>query len=1039
MFNKRKQKPKITRTLHLLDFHKLSDEDFERLCFWVVDGSGEFDSAEKYGMTGDKKRDVIGYKHNISGKKEQWYFQCKRYAKISFSNFKGELAAIAKHSQKTKDFKPDVIVFVSACPITPGCKDQTKKCASQLGFPLVYFWTNEELDKKTHSTPRAIERFFSDGVDATEIAKQVVDEIEKKGRSQDISQPYTPPFLQLPGQTHRFEETTPKDEINKRINEAAHYIDINNITEAKPKLFQILGQIENNPRLYKNELVRVYNNLGVCFNRLGEEGDLDEAIRYFKKALDINPSFVKASCNLASAYLNKRERKYIQKAYRITDDLWQHSDKSNPLILQVLLWSMYHYKSPQKVTQLIEESKESAQIKKLIETNEELLRIVTIAHLELQNPNEALDYIERAYNLSPDSPENLSLKAETLMVLSQHENKIPSYFEIVPKFEDYKRIKEAIGLLDLALDLAQEQNKKYLTQEIKLHIDLCSVWLNRSHKAKYKEIRSTIDIARLSTTQKKQVRILDLAREFQVRNFPVAYDILTTSPDWSKTSYEEKNRLAQVFFLEGAPEQAKSILDELELEAQRRKDSQYWSNFSLIEVLLNNQNLAIRAAKNARNFGEGEGTKNEKQTLSHFNAIMLRYSRSGRKETDRLMEGVFEYNRKFPKDKIVKAIKVVDGEGEVTEEIKSILLRKKKWYEEIRENFRKRPIPTYFLERIFERPYADILSFQNDPEFTIEFNVPTEDFTTESTKSFQNAKSIIFDYSSLLDLAKMDLLGYLPKISKKFFAHKLLFQKIQEELLALEQEDLRKLWEYLRKPQSVTLIDGLVSQKLKWRKINDFFDKWLVKSIRCSKKEGYLFVTDDLRLLRFLKSENIKSCNVLVLLKEMLSNRWIDKKIYSRAIGDLAERFYTFLPFSGDDLFEIVMEDHSKIALRSYHLVNQMSLPDSIIKSFTGVFVKFIYLLWRTGSLPEDKVKWLGFLSKQIIELIEKRGDLQNINELNKLIPDFIQMWIVAIRRSRKNDLTKLEQQIDDIFNRQYLVQLKSKLKQVIQVKKSRL
>jgi len=1037
MSNKKKQKPKITRTLHLLDFHKLSYEDFERLCFWVVKRSDEFDSAEKYGMTGDKKRDVIGYKHNTSGKKEQWYFQCKRYQKISFANFREELDAIAKHSQQTKDFKPDAIVFVSACPITPGCKDQTKEYASQLGFPLVYFWTNEELDEKTHSTPGATEKFFSPGVNATEIAKHVVDEMQKKGRPQDISQLYSPSFPQLSGQTHHLEGVTLKDDINKRIDEAAYYIDINNTTEAKPKLFQILGQIENNPRVYKNELVRVYNNLGVCFNTLGEEGDLDEAIRYFKKALDINPTFVKASCNLASAYLNKGEREYIQKAYRIADGLWQRSDKNNPLILQVLLWSMYHCKSAQKMRDFTEQSKDSGQIKKLIETDEKLLRILTMVYLELQNPKMALEYIQKACNLSPDNPENLSLKARALMALSQHENKIPSYFEIVPKFEDYKNIKEAIDLLHLALDLAQGQNKKYLAQEIRLDIDLCSVWLNRSHKAKYKEIRSTIDTAKLSTTQRKQVRILNFAREFQARNFPVAYRVLITSPDWSKTPYEEKNRLAQVFFFEGAPEQAKSILDELEIEAQRRRDSQYWLNLSLVEVLLDNHNLAIRAAKNARNFDQG--TEREKQTLSHFNAIMLRYSRSGREETDRLMEGVFEYNRKFPEDKIVKPVKAVDEKGQPTDEIKGILTKQKNWYEGIRETFRKQPIPTYFLERIFNRPYADLLSSQNDPDFIVEFNVPTQDFTTEITKNFQNAKSIIFDYSSLLDLAKMDLLGYLPNISKKFFVHKLLFQKIQEELLTFEQEDLRKLWEYLGKAKSITLIDGPVSQKLKSKNINDFFDKWLVESIRFSKKEGYLFATDDLRLLKFLKSENIKSCNVLVLLKEMLDNRWIDKKIYSRAIGDLAERFYTFLPFSGDDLFEIVMEDHSKITLRSYHLVNQISLPDSIVKSFTAVFVRFIYLLWRTGSLPQDKVKWLGFLSKQTIELIKKRGNLQNVNELTKLIPDFILMWTVAIRQSRKHDLDKLEQEIDDILDKPYLVQLKSKLNRAIQARKNRL
>ena len=62
----------ITATRHPLSFKTISADDFERLCYWIVEDSKDFDIVEHYGMTGDKKRDIIGYKHKICDKIEKW-------------------------------------------------------------------------------------------------------------------------------------------------------------------------------------------------------------------------------------------------------------------------------------------------------------------------------------------------------------------------------------------------------------------------------------------------------------------------------------------------------------------------------------------------------------------------------------------------------------------------------------------------------------------------------------------------------------------------------------------------------------------------------------------------------------------------------------------------------------------------------------------------------------------------------------------------------------------------------------------------------
>lgn len=1013
------KKTDVTSTRHILPFGNLSDDDFERLCYWVVEKSSEFDSVEHYGMTGDKRRDVIGYKHSTAGKREQWYFQCKRYKKIFFASFRDELDAIKKHSDDTEDFKPDMVVFVTACGVSPSCKDSVKGYAKTLSLGFVCFWTDVELDEKTKATGTD-EEFFKGGINTEALADKFAESVDMRMamRIQQLSQ-----FAEA--------DSIKTDEVNKEIDEAVKFIHTNNIEEAKSRLFVVLGKVKDKQGKCANELARIYNNLGVCFNRFGwEGGDFDKAEEYFGLALKAKPDFNKSKANLASVFLNRGGKDNFKKAYDIAIPLWEDSDKKESLFFQILIWSIFYYQSSKEAISYYEGSEEA---KLLVGHNEQLLNLMGMVYFEVQDFTKAKELVESALELSPNSPQNLSLKARILMGRSQKENVIPSVFEVVPKFRDYQDIKIAMELLDQALEAIKSENNPFFEERIKTDILLCSLWLRRANEAKYRDIRASIDLERLEPQQKLQLKIQDFAVELQARNFETAYNVLVQASEWSKAGYREKFRVAHIFFLRGAPQQSKDILKQLEMEAEQKKEVQFWLDMSLIETLLDNKNLAIKAAERAKDISAG--TKMEKSALSHFNALMLRYARSG--EVDRLMAGVFDYDKKYPDDKLVKPIKAINDEGKPTEEIKSILLKQKEWYEGIRQKFRSQPAPSYYLEEIFKRPYADILSLQNDPEFIIELTIPNEQFEKELLDNLEEAEQLVFDYASLLNLSKMNLLGHLGKFSKQLYVTEELFNKVQYELLSFEHEDLRRLWNFLRSSKEFDIVEE-TNAELKSEKVPGLFDKWIIDSMKLAKEKNAVFVTDDLRFLRFLRSEDIKGCNSFLMLRAMVMRKWIDAKVYSTSVGDLAERFYTFLRFTGDDLFQIVMEDKSKITLRSYHLVNQLFLPGSIAASFTGVFVKFIDFLWKTGSLPEDKLQWLTFLTNRILEFIDKQGGVQNKEELEKVVPDFVQIWIIAVKGSNKDEIALIEKKVEEVLNKPYLAVFKDNIGGLIKVAKER-
>ncbi len=949
---KKTEKPLETNSRHILSFGNLSPEDFARMCFWLVERSLEVDRAEYYDMAGDKNRDVIGYKYNRVGKEEKWYFQCKRYEKIFPHQLKAELDGIKKHVDEDENFKPDRIVFVTACPVSPSCKDDVKIYGKILSFEIIDFWDEVKLDEKVKANPEIEEEFFNKGIDKDDL----------KETSDDIKSHMTNLIQQSGSLAKHDPEKT--DKINQDIDKTVSLIEKNDFTKAKECLLVLLGKIKDKPDKYKNELVRIYNNLGVCFLRPDNENrDFKEAENYLKRALQLNPDFKKASANLVTVYFSKGDPEHSKLACDLAADLRKTSDKIEPFIFQALIFSTYFfYKSAEKAIEYYESSKEA---QALVKTDDKLMNLMGRMYLETKNCKTAEEFAESAIEIAPNSPNNLWLKAQILMSRSQDKDVIPSFFEIVPRFRDYQNIERAFKILEEALEVLKNENNRYLEEQVKADMCRCHFWLHRTKKAKFREFRGSINIESLSPIKKKEFRIMDSFVEFQDRNFESSYSKLTQSPEWLDCDYREKCRIAQVFYLKGAPEQSKDILKQLEPEAEQRKDENYWFLVGNNEVLLDNKNLAIKAAQKAKDFSKGKET--EKQALSHFNALMMRYATSG--EVDRLMGGIFEYQKKYPDEKVIKPIKAIGKDGKTAEEMKAFLLKQKNWYEGIRETFRSQPVISYFLEEQFHRPYADILSMQNDPEFIIHLTIPDEAFESELREYLEISEYIVFDYASLLNLSKMNLLGHLEKFGKQLFIVELLLHKIQDELLMYENEDLRRLWQFLRSSKEFQFIE---ESKVELKEdVSGLFDEWLIDSIKAAKEKNAVFVADDFHLLRFLKSQGIGGSNSFIILRSMFSKEWIDAKVYSTSIGDLAERFYTFLPFSGDDLFQIVMEDHSKITLRAYHLVNQMFLPGSNASSFTGVFVKFIDLLWKTGSLAEDKMKWLEFLTGHIIKYLD--------------------------------------------------------------------
>jgi len=155
----------LTATYHILPFKELPADKFEHFCLWLVEDSGEYQSVEDYGGSGDKSRDVLGktYEEGLD------FFQCKRYESIDFSDLKVELDKINLYIANGKLKKPRRIYFVTTCPVSSGVKDKLKVFAQSLNLPEPTFWGPVILDKKVKNNTQALKNFFS-------ISEKIVEE-----------------------------------------------------------------------------------------------------------------------------------------------------------------------------------------------------------------------------------------------------------------------------------------------------------------------------------------------------------------------------------------------------------------------------------------------------------------------------------------------------------------------------------------------------------------------------------------------------------------------------------------------------------------------------------------------------------------------------------------------------------------------------------------------------------------------------------------------------------------------------------------------
>lgn len=520
------------------------------------------------------------------------------------------------------------------------------------------------------------------------------------------------------------ESSTEKSLISIEIDEALELMESGKIPQALTNFFIILGKVQGKGSL-AHEQARTYNNIGVAYNRLGQDED---AIQYFRKSLEAEKEFLVPATNLASTFIlqaelsddQKEKTSLLQKAAKIIDPLM--TDFGQGLEARVLHAHLRLLKVRDGDLAVIQFITDEAQkYDGIINASSSLTYFLGSLYLGMSDPDKSEEYAGKSITIDGDV-EGFILRGRAKMIKALKYDAIyrnQDFEDLAPTFTVTTNIESAIEDFHTAIKLAEKKGDKQILSEIKQFEQISTLWLRAEDQPETFEF----------PTENRYVSAVSAFRE---RKFEISFDLLRQTPDWGQLPPSEVWRLARVYLFNGALEIARELLNSVEHVAEEEKNFQFWMDKSMVEVLLENKNQAILAATRAKELTQNE--KEKRIALSHRGAVLLRYADED--GGDRMLDNSFEYEKEFPDSEILTRF---DFEKD-KEKLLTMIRSRQEWVRNIQEKFKNNPIPNYYLEEVFHEPYIAVWRGR-DPQMPINYTITSDEFKKELEENYKKGKN----------------------------------------------------------------------------------------------------------------------------------------------------------------------------------------------------------------------------------------------------------------------------------------------------------
>jgi len=984
----------ILKTNNLVDFLNLSPTDFERIVYWIVEEGGKFDNVEHIGGTGDEAKDVIGYKDKGDGNHSLTYFNCKRYKDISPGVLKKELDEINKHPLVDGD-RLEAIYFCTAESVSPQGKKEIKKHGKSYGFKKIIFWGRTELDnfyKKSESLKKEFlyeddktqsnNQLLNGKVDLDilkEIHENVVHLMENSDKHIDF------PVANVKSNSFQLSF----EGVSENLNKIKENIENGNYSPSiETELNKCIGKLELAEDENKKDLFRAYNLLGIIYLRRAipenKEGIL-KAVDFFKKALTYDPGNFKGINNLYLCYINLGEVDLI-------DDNVLEKFIEEPLIIQIKTYKIQLDKGNDKAIEYLDEEfkKDESKLE-----NQILSGLYADLLLREKSYDKCIEICEKI-NSKEKKAENYLLLGNAYLEKALEKDKIgEEQFSII--FGNKENVLKAVKAYEEGLNL------KSITPIIKNYLEV--------HLFQAKSIlgEDKVNIPKALDEDIREYHSARAVQLFKERKYDDSYAEFTRAIKVEDAHEGDAFQLAIKFLHEGQYEIAEDIFNKANITDKNLLKNKY-INLSVIGILKNDKNFSLTNAEKAKELAGDVGD----QAHSNFNGVNMRFG-----EVNRAVENLFHMHKERPDRKIL--------ESKGVEEVKKIFEQHRNFIEKLVSIFKEQPFPYYLLtgKMFLNKSYIEFWR-GNYGIIPIKYNIGSAERTNYEKEKIKVNKKVIVDYVSLLTLSVFNGLDLLKKYFNEIYISKELFCQIQNDLVQCENINLRNVWEFLRRNKDIIFVRKIDIDNLNQKEIFDFFeDEWVQETASIAKEKGIILLTDDLRFGNFLSVEKIEFINSASLMQLAKKDGFLDKNVYSRALGEIALKGYEFIQFDADDVICLEENSFEEISSEVKKLFNQIAIDNAEFKSFMKVAQIFIEKIKKLAISDNKKIEYLKFFTKAFEKKYAQFYSSDRDNGPKRLAKAIYKLWndsynILKINKKMWNE------NVEDVFSIAYLYEYKN-------------
>ena len=147
-------KPSTTRVSRALPFHRLSWDDFERLCLMLLPREG-FEDSQHYGAAGGERGcDIVATRDG-----ELWYVTCKQVKRCGPKVLLDEIEKIRELVEDEPDLRPAGVLFVASCDVSAQARDRATNRCKELKLACEV-WGCTDLDARVQQHSDIVRTFF---------------------------------------------------------------------------------------------------------------------------------------------------------------------------------------------------------------------------------------------------------------------------------------------------------------------------------------------------------------------------------------------------------------------------------------------------------------------------------------------------------------------------------------------------------------------------------------------------------------------------------------------------------------------------------------------------------------------------------------------------------------------------------------------------------------------------------------------------------------------------------------------------------------